>query len=355
MARASANAVMLPAPAAVPVPVVQGFRSYTGPQKTAILILAVGDVMGGKIFSMLHDDEIREVSKAMIDLGPVPASVVEELCVEFSASVGNATGLSGGSSVTERLLLTILPADRVAEIMDEIHGPAGRTMWDKLANVDEGVLAGYLKHEYPQTVAVIVSKIRPDHAAKVLAALPEGFSTEVVTRLLRMEPVQKDVLDGVERTLRSEFMSNLARGAKRDPHEQMATIFNNMDRRTEARFLGALEVRDQNAAERIRALMFTFDDLGRVPAQGIQVLLRSVQKDRIAMALKGATAEMKDLFFRNLSERAGKMLREEIETLGPVKVRDIDDARADLVRAAKDLAAQGKIEVKQTSEDEVVY
>ena len=174
-------------------------------------------------------------------------------------------------------------------------------------------------------------------------------------RLLRMEAVQKDVLDGVEHTLRSEFMSNLARTAKRDPHEQMATIFNSLDRKTEARFLGALERRDREAADRIRALMFTFDDLGRIPAQGIQILLRSVQKDRIAMALKGATTEMKDLFFRNLSERAGKMLREEIESLGPVKVRDVDDSRAELVRVAKDLAAQGKIDVKQASEDEVVY
>lgn len=341
--------------APVLVPTIQGFKSYTGAEKAAILILAVGDVMGGKIFSLLHEEEIREVSKAMVQLGPIPALVVEELCVEFVEGVGNATGLAGGSDITERLLLKTLPADRVAQIMDEIHGPAGRTMWDKLGNVDEGVLASYLKNEYPQTVAVVVSKIRPEHAAKVLAALPETFSTEVVMRLLRMETVQKDVLDGVERTLRSEFMSNLARTAKRDPHEHMATIFNSLDRKMEARFLGALEKRDQEAADRIRALMFTFDDLGRIPAQGIQILLRSVQKDRIAMALKGATTEMKDLFFRNLSERAGKMLREEIESLGPVKVRDVDESRAELVRVAKDLAAQGKIEVKQASEDEVVY
>ncbi len=341
--------------APVSVPAIQGFKSYSGAQKTAILILAVGDLMGGKIFALLHEEEIREVSKAMVQLGPIPAIVVEELCNEFSNGVSNATGLVGGSDVTERLLLKSLPADRVAQIMEEIHGPAGRTMWDKLGNVDEDVLANYLKNEYPQTVAVVISKVRPEHAAKVLAALPETFSTEVVMRLLRMEAVQKDVLDGVEHTLRSEFMSNLARTAKRDPHEQMATIFNSLDRKTEARFLGALERRDQEAADRIRALMFTFDDLGRIPAQGIQILLRSVQKDRIAMALKGATTEMKDLFFRNLSERAGKMLREEIESLGPVKVRDVDDSRAELVRVAKDLAAQGKIDVKQASEDEVVY
>ena len=342
----------VPAPV---VPAVQGFRSYTGAQKTAILILAVGEALGGKIFSMLHEEEIREVSKAMVQLGPIPASVVEEMCIEFAADVGNTTGLAGGSDVTERLLLKTLPSSRVAEIMEEIHGPAGRTMWDKLGNVDEGVLANFLKHEYPQTVAVVLSKVRPEHAAKILAALPEAFSTEVVMRLLRMEPVQKEVLDGVERTLRSEFMSNLARTAKRDPHEQMATIFNGMDRKSETRFIEALERRDLEAADRIRALMFTFDDLARIPAQGIQVLLRSVQKDRIAMALKSAPAEMKDLFFRNLSERAGKMLREEIESLGPVKVSAVDESRAELVRAAKELAAQGKIEVKQASEDEVVY
>ena len=160
---------------------------------------------------------------------------------------------------------------------------------------------------------------------------------------------------GVEATLRTEFMSSLARTARKDPHEQMATIFNSLDRKTETRFLEALERRDQEAADRIRALMFTFEDLNRLSAQGIQVLLRTVQKDRIATALKGASNEMKDLFFRNLSERAGKMLREEIEGLGPVKVREVDEAPAELVTAAKDLASQGRIEIKQATEEEVIY
>ena len=330
------------------------YKSLTGPQKAAILILAIGDVEGGKVFSLLHEDEIREISKAMVQLGPIPAALVERLSVEFAESVGAATGLIGGIESTERMLARSLPPDRVAQIMEEIHGPAGRTMWDKLGNVDEVMLANYLKNEYPQTVAVVLSKIRPEHAAKVLAELPEAFSTEIVLRLLRTGTVQKEVLDGIERTLRSEFMSNLARTARRDPHEQMAVIFNNFDRKTEARFLGSLERRDQAAADRIRALMFTFEDLGRIPPQGIQILLRSVQKERIAMALKGASAEMKELFFKNLSERAGKMMREEIESLGPVKVRDVDESRAELVNAAKELAAQGRIEIKQTSEEEVI-
>lgn len=337
------------------LPPAPDYSSFSGPQKAAILILAIGDAQSGKIFAMLHEDEIREVSKAMVNLGPIPAAVVEKLCAEFGETVGGVTGLAGGIDSTRRMLASSLPPDRVAQIMEEIHGPAGRTMWDKLGNVDEVLLASYLKNEYPQTVAVVISKIKAEHAAKVLGALPETFANEVVMRLLRMETVQKEVLDGVERTLRSEFMSNLARTAKRDPHEQMASIFNNLDRKTEARFLGALERRDQEAADRVRSLMFTFEDLARIPTQGIQVLLRSVQKDRIALALKGASADMKDLFFKNLSERAGKMLREEIEGLGPVKVKDVDESRAELVQVAKDLAAQGKIEIKQTTEEEVVY
>ena len=185
--------------------------------------------------------------------------------------------------------------------MEEIRGPAGRTMWDKLGNVNETVLANYLKNEYPQTVAVVLSKIKPEHAARVLARLPEEFALEVVQRMLRMESVQKDILDKVERTLRVEFMSNLARTAKRDAHEHMAEIFNNFDRQTESRFITALEERSRDCAERIKALMFTFEDLGKLDPGSIQTLLRHVEKDKLALALKGATDTLRDVFFSNMS------------------------------------------------------
>src|SRR5690606_34067034 len=119
-------------------------------------------------------------------------------------------------------LTKVLGAEKVGQIMEEIRGPAGRTMWDKLGNVSEQVLATYLKNEYPQTVAVVLSKVKPDHAARVLAILPENFAMEVVMRMLRMETVQKEVLEDVEKTLRNEFMSNLARTQRRDAHEMMA-------------------------------------------------------------------------------------------------------------------------------------
>jgi flagellar motor switch protein FliG len=243
----------------------------------------------------------------------------------------------------------------VAQIMEEIRGPAGRTMWDKLGNVNETVLATYLKNEYPQTVAVVLSKVKPDQAARVLALLPEGFALEVVQRMLRLESIQREVLDGVERTLRAEFMSNLARSTARDAHETMAEIFNNLDRQAETRFMTALEERNAESAERIKALMFTFDDLARLSPSAVQVLMRNVDKERLPVALKGASERLRELFLGAMPERAAKMLRDDIAAMGPVKVRDVDEAQAAIVATAKQLGQAGEIDISAGSEDELVY
>jgi flagellar motor switch protein FliG len=333
----------------------EDYRVLTGPQKAAILMLALGEEHCTRLFALMHEDEIKEISAAMAQLGSVRAELVERLCRDFADNIGSAGDIVGSYESTERLLQKTLPRERASQIMEEIRGPAGRTMWDKLGNVNEAVLANYLKNEYPQTVAVVLSKVRPEHAARVLALLPEAFAMEVVMRMLRMESVQKDVLDGVERTLRAEFMSNLARSTRRDAHEMMADIFNSLDRQAETRFIAALEERNRDAAERIKSLMFTFDDLQRLDGQAIQLLLREVEKDKLPIALKGASEKIRDLMFRNLSERAAKMLREEIDVLGPVKLREVDEAQAAIVALAKELAAQGQIEIGESKDEELIY
>ena len=229
------------------------YRTLSGTEKAAILLLAVGEEQMGKLFTLMDDEEIKELSQTMANLGTVSSGIIERLFVEFAEQISATGSLVGTYESTERLLVKVLGAERVNNLMEEIRGPAGRTMWDKLGNVNESVLANYLKNEYPQTVAVVLSKIKSDHAGRVLTQLPESFAMEVVMRMLRMESVQKDVLDGVERTLRSEFMSNLARSTRRDSHEMMADIFNNLDRQSETRFIAALEERNRESADRIRA------------------------------------------------------------------------------------------------------
>jgi len=330
-------------------------RGLNGAQKAAILMLALGEEQSGRLFALMHEDEIREISAAMAQLGSVRADLVERLCSDFSDSLGGTGNIVGSFESTERLLQRALPRDRAQQIMEEIRGPAGRTMWDKLGNVNEAVLANYLKNEYPQTVAVVLSKVKPEHAARVLALLPESFAMEVVMRMLRMESVQKEVLEGVERTLRAEFMSNLARSTRRDSHEMMAEIFNNLDRQSESRFLAALEERNRESAERIKALMFTFEDLQRLTPIAVQTLLRAIEKDKLPIALKGASEALRELFLGNMSERAGRLLREEIDALGPVKLRDVDEAQGAIVLVAKELAAQGQIEIGEGKDEELVY
>jgi len=332
-------------------------RTLTGVERASILLLALGEKHGSSIWKLLDDEEIRTLSLAMSSLGTIEATSVEHLLIEFVGQLSATGALMGNSVATERLLTEFLPTDRVNAIMEEIRGPAGRNMWEKLSNVQEEVLASYLKNEYPQTVAVVLSKIRPEHAARVLGILPEELALDVINRSLRMESIQKDVLERVEQTLRTEFMSNLSQTSRRDPHEAIAEVFNFFDRQTETRFMTMLEESNREAAERIKTLMFTFDDLIKLDSGAAQTLLRHVDKDKLALALKGSSDAVRTFFMSNMSSRAGKMLVDDIQSMGPVRLRDVDEAQSLMVNLAKDLAAKGEIVIAKGhgADDELVY
>ncbi len=334
----------------------EDYRTLSGAEKAAIFLLALGEEHTAKIFEHMDDEEIMEISQTMATLGKVNSTVVERLFVDFAEQMSSTNALIGTMDSTERLLKKVLGEDKVDQIMEEIRGPAGRTMWEKLGNVNEEILANFLQKEYPQTVAVVLSKIQADHAARVLAILPEGFALEVIHRILRMENVQKEVLEEVEKTLRAEFMSNLARTQRRDSHELIAEIFNNMDRSAETRFMGELEKSTPDSAEKIRSLMFTFEDLSKLDAASVQTLIRSVDKDKLATALKGATESLRDLFFSNMSERAAKIMKEDMAAMGPVRLRDVEEAQQHVVGVAKDLESRGEITIASgDSEDQLIY
>jgi flagellar motor switch protein FliG len=334
----------------------EDFRKLSGIERAAILIMALDEENATKIFNMMEDEEIKELSSTMASLGTVNSDVVERVlndCVDMMSTSGVVVG---NYDSTERLLMKVLDKDRVESIMEDIRGPAGRTTWDKLGNVNEELLAAYLKNEYPQTISLVLSKIRPDHAARVISVFPEELGVEVIMRMLDMETVKKDVMTGIERTLRIEFMSDLGKTQRRDSHEMMAEIFNNFDRSSEAKFMNILEQKNLAAAERIRALMFTFEDLQKIDPSGIQVVLRNADKDKLTIAMKGASDTIKDLFLKNMSERAAKILKDDMEALGPVRLKDVDEAQMAIVKVAKDLAASGEIIIGGDSgDDQLVY
>jgi flagellar motor switch protein FliG len=329
-------------------------KKFTGHEKAAALMLALGKEHGAPIWELLSNDEVHELSAAIAQLGRVPSVVVEHLLVQFSGEMSSVASLHGSFETAERLLDGILPDDRVKEIMEDIRGPSGRTMWDKLSNVSENVLATYLKNEYPQTVAVVLSKLKPDHGARVLAELPRDLSVDVIMRMLRMDSVQKTVLVEVEQTLKNEFMSSLSRSQRRDPHETMAEVFNALDRATEEAMLSALDEKAPDAAERIRALMFTFEDLANLMPPAIAAIVRGADKREMALALKGAPAAMRDMFFGAMTQRAAKLLQEEMSAMGPVRARDCDEAQSSLVRLAKQLADSGEIMLVDPKNDDAM-
>ncbi|MFI4983772.1 MAG: flagellar motor switch protein FliG [Rickettsiales bacterium] len=327
-----------------------------GVEKAAMFMMAINQDIAAKIFAMLEDDEIKEISQAMSSLGNINAESIEKVILEYSGEMNTTLSFVGNVQNTERFLRKIMGKEKVDVILEDIRGPAGRNIWDKLGNVNEEILANYLKNEYPQTTALILSKLSPAQSSKVLASFSSEFAFEVIKRMLTMDSVKKEVLERVEKTLRTEFISNLTKTQKYDNNQVMAEIFNNFDRTNESKFMELLEQHSIESAERIKSLMFTFDDMMKIDTVGIQAILKSIDKSRLALALKGTNEEVRKKFVGNMSQRAAKILLEEVEGMGPVRVKDVDEAQAEIITVAKDLINKGEIELSDGGDsDQLVY
>tara|TARA_Y100001960_G_scaffold243813_1_gene258138 strand:+ start:1329 stop:2375 length:1047 start_codon:yes stop_codon:yes gene_type:complete len=309
----------------------------------AILLLSIGEEQAVKVFKKLEEHEIRDISREMSQLGHVSNSDVEATIKRFTSEVATGASLVGTWENTERMLRKFMDDERVSEFLEEMRGPAGKTMWEKLNNINEETLAHFLQNEYPQTAALIISKISPAHAANVLAVLPKEFAFEIIERMLVLDNVPREIVTNIENSLKNEFMRNLSAKHKRNNHEMLADIFNSLDRGTESTFMEMLEQQNDTDAEMIRNFMFTFEDMVKIEPVGIQAILREADKEKLPIALKGASSEVKALFLENMSERAAKIMQEDIEAMGPVRIKDVDEAQQSIIHTAKDLIDDGQI------------
>jgi flagellar motor switch protein FliG len=331
-------------------------KNLKGVEKAAMFMMALNQETAAKVLQMLDDDEIKEISQAMSNLGTVPAETIEKLINEFSSEINESLSFVGNIQNTERFLRKILGKEKVDVILEDIRGPAGKNIWDKLGNVSEEVLANYLKNEYPQTTALILSRLNPVQASKVLSQFSQDFAFEVIKRMLMMDSVKKEVLERVEKTLRSEFISGLTKTQKHDNNQIIAEIFNNFDRMTESKFMGLLEEFDIDMADKVKSLMFTFEDLKKLDAEAMQTVIKVIDKSKLALALKGASETVRNLFVKNMSQRAAKILIEELEGMGPVRLKDVDEAQSTIIVAVKELINKGEIEIKAAEEaEQLIY
>ncbi|MEJ1934683.1 flagellar motor switch protein FliG [Nostoc sp. NIES-2111] len=334
-------------------PIVQ--RRFSGPERAAIVLLALGEEYGRVVWERLDDEEVRTISAAMAHLGVVESDQVENLIVDFAGKMG-AGSVTGDMENTRLLLSRLLPEHRVAQIMEEIGTKSDRSTWQRLSQLHESVVANYLKTELPQTSALILGRLSSAQAAKVLALLPRRQGAELLDRMLSAGNIARPVMERIEDTLRLEFMTNALRETPMDAVGKVVDIVNQLDRSVEAALLSDLGRVNTPAAERIRSLLFTFDDLVRLDPNATQLLISRTDRSVLARALKGSPDMLRRHFTSRMSTKQRQLLEEEIAVLGPLRLREVDEAQSVVVKIAKGLEAEGLITIPQGKADEdLVY
>ncbi len=324
-----------------------------GPQKAAILLLAMGDKFTSEMFKRMDRAEIAQVSKAMATLETVPKEVVEEVVREYHRSLITGQELiSGGEETVKRLLMKNLDSDTAKYIMDALdmdHGPAP---FRELENVSPRILSQILRNEHPQTLALILGHLHPDQAAELLQNLPAGVRPEVLMRLAKLEAVPEDMLMEVDKVLQAQLIAMGGKeGKKVGGVQAVAEILNAVDRATEEEVLAEIEEESAQMAEEIRNLMFVFDDVKTLDDRSIRELLKEISNEDLTMSLKGASEELQEKFFKNLSERAATMIREDLEIMGPVRLSDVEGAQQNIVKTVRRLEVEGRIVISRGSSD----
>ena len=328
-------------------------RALSGPQRVAALLMMLPEEDGKAIWSELSDAEIRRVCLAMGDLGTVRSEAVMQVAEEFIDACAASPPLIGSLDRVGEMLAKVFPPERAAALMADVKGvDARRQVWRKLGEVPAPALAAFLRNEYPQTIAVVVSRLGTEQGGRILALLGDDVAVDVIERVLKLGTAKPEALTAIEDLLFRRFVETGVPKAPPDGFEVMAERFDALDRPTEARFFAALERQDKDLAQRIRDKMLTFDDLLKLDSAGIQTLMRGIDKDVLARALKGGKDDARAFFMANMSTRAGKNLQDDMEALGQIRSREVDEAQSKIVSIAKQLAANGEIRIAKGRADE---
>ena len=328
-------------------------KKLTGPQKTAVLLLSLGDTFAAEIFKRMERQEIALVSKAIMGMETIDKEVVEDVLREYHhALVTGQELVRGGEGTLRRLLADNLDSETAKYVSDLLSLDSGPVPFRELDNVSPRVLAQILRNEHPQTLALIVGHMRTEQGASLLQALPAGVRAEVLMRLAKLEAVPEEMIDAVDKVLQSQLIAMGGKeGKKVGGVQAVAELLNSVDRATEEEVLSEIEEQSSQMAEEIRNLMFVFDDVAGLDDRAIRETLKEISNEDLTMALRGAKEDMREVFFRNMSERAGTMIREDLEIMGPTKLADVEAAQQNIVKVVRRLEAEGRIMIARGASD----
>jgi len=322
--------------------------NLTGSQKAAVISVVLGDDLTGEIFKYLEEDEIQEISKEIVLMKTVPKKLVDEILEEFHAMLIAKDYIThGGIEYAKKILIKSMGPDMARKILDRLtrtlEASAGFTSLEK-ANPQQ--LSKFIQHEHPQTISLILAHLDSSQASEVLASLPENLRADIAIRMASLQEISPDVIRRISVILEQRLEA--IGGFNVEEYggvRAVAEIFNRMDRNVGKIVLEQIESMSPELAAQIRDLMFIFDDILLIDNQGVSEILKRADRKTLGMALKGASEEIQDQFFRNMSSRAADMLKEEMEYMGPVKLKEVESSQHEIVEIVRQLEEEGLISI----------
>jgi flagellar motor switch protein FliG len=319
-------------------------ENLSGTQKIAVLLLALGESYATQAFQEMEQQEIVQVSKAMAELDSVPQETVQSVLQEFTSNYNyGQTTLFGGPSQMRKILSKSLDQEVADNVINSLEYDFGPAPFKGLEKFSPNLMAQLLSNEHPQTLALVLGHLESGNAAEVIQKLPSGVRAEVLMRLARLESVPLDMLYEVDKVLQDQLKAMGGEGQKVGGVQSVAEILNAVDRSTEEEVLSDIEEESAQMAEDIRELMFVFEDIKNIDDRAVRELLKEISNDDLTLALKGASEDLQQKFFKNLSERAAGMIQEDLEIMGPVRLSDVENAQRSIVREVRRLEAEGRI------------
>jgi flagellar motor switch protein FliG len=320
----------------------------TGPQKAAMFLLSLGEELTTNIIKQMDEEEIKKLGSHIAQVNYIGPKTIETIFSEFSSlyTVDQPLllGSQGSNQFIKNVVTRAIPGDKGREIIDEIEEQGKWKLFQKIKKYDSKTLANFIRNEHPQTIAIILSHLESGQAAAILTELPINLQTEVVYRVAELENVSPEIVEEIDQALMEEVAAVKSfEGQQIGGVRSVAEMLNQMDSSLEGNILKGIEEFRQGLADEIRQLMFIFEDLINVDDRGIMAILKEVNNEELILAMKTASDDMREKIFKNMSERAAQMMKEDLEVMGPVRLKDVEVAQQSIIKIAKKLEAEGKI------------
>lgn len=319
-------------------------RELSNTEKAALTLLSLGKELAAQVMQNLNEQEVKRISRAFMSVSEVDRETQFDISQEFRRMLrAGDTMLVDGREFAKDVIASAFGETAGEGLIEYITGAKKEPISSIVAEVPEKILHGFIAAEHPQTVAFLMTKMNPDQAANVLTHMGEEMQTDVLIRISNLNNVKADVVDEVREVLRSQLRSSDLQEEEIGGPKSAADILNFVDRNNEERIITEIEEMFPDLAEQIRNLMFTFEDVKKIDDRGVQTVLKDVPREQLVLGLKTASPDLKDLIFRNVSQRAAEMIKEDLEALGPVKLKDVEKAQQGIVDIVRKLEAEGKI------------